>query len=99
MRKLFEAFRNIITTPDLRNRCLFTLMILAVYRLGAFITTPGINSSSVAIFGGIEKRRRPRPQKNHPVHALSHHHSQHLPVVRDCRHPPASESRGPAARL
>jgi preprotein translocase subunit SecY len=44
MRKLVEAFRNIITTPDLRNRCLFTLMILAIYRLGAFITTPGINS-------------------------------------------------------
>ncbi|MGB6823604.1 MAG: preprotein translocase subunit SecY [Candidatus Acidiferrales bacterium] len=44
MRKLIEAFRNIIFTPDLRNRCLFTLMILAIYRLGAFITTPGINS-------------------------------------------------------
>ena len=45
MRKLIEAFRNIIFTPDLRNRCLFTLMILAIYRLGAFITTPGINSA------------------------------------------------------
>jgi preprotein translocase subunit SecY len=44
MRKLIEAFRNIISTPDLRKRCLFTLMILAVYRLGAFITTPGINT-------------------------------------------------------
>ncbi len=44
MKKLVEAFRNIITTPDLRTRCLFTLMILAVYRLGAFITTPGINT-------------------------------------------------------
>ncbi len=43
MRKLIEAFRNIATTPDLRNRCLFTLAILAIYRLGAFITTPGIN--------------------------------------------------------
>ncbi len=45
MRKLIEAFRNIIFTPDLRNRCLFTLMILAVYRMGAFIPTPGINSA------------------------------------------------------
>ncbi|MGH9728897.1 MAG: preprotein translocase subunit SecY [Candidatus Acidiferrales bacterium] len=42
---MIEAFRNIIFTPDLRNRCLFTLMILAIYRLGAFITTPGINSA------------------------------------------------------
>jgi preprotein translocase subunit SecY len=44
MKKLVEAFRNIITTPDLRTRCLFTLMVMAVYRLGAFITTPGINT-------------------------------------------------------
>jgi preprotein translocase subunit SecY len=44
MRKLIEAFRNILTTPDLRNRCLFTLMILAIYRLGAWIHTPGINT-------------------------------------------------------
>ncbi len=44
MRKLVEAFRNIFSTPDLRNRVLFTLAILGVYRLGAFIPTPGINT-------------------------------------------------------
>jgi preprotein translocase subunit SecY len=44
MRKLFEAFRNIFSTPDLRNRVLFTLALLGVYRLGAFIPTPGINT-------------------------------------------------------
>jgi preprotein translocase subunit SecY len=44
MRKLVEAFRNIFSTPDLRNRVLFTLALLAVYRLGAFIPTPGINT-------------------------------------------------------
>jgi preprotein translocase subunit SecY len=44
MRKLFEAFRNIFRTPDLRNRVLFTLALLGVYRLGAFIPTPGINT-------------------------------------------------------
>ena len=44
MRKLLEAFRNIFSTPDLRNRVLFTLALLAVYRLGAFIPTPGINT-------------------------------------------------------
>ena len=41
MRKLVEAFRNIFSTPDLRKRVLFTLALLAVYRLGAFIPTPG----------------------------------------------------------
>jgi preprotein translocase subunit SecY len=45
MNKLFEAFRNIFRTPDLRNRVLFTLALLGVYRLGAFIPTPGINTA------------------------------------------------------
>jgi preprotein translocase subunit SecY len=44
MRKLVEAFRNIFSTPDLRKRVLFALALLAVYRLGAFIPTPGINT-------------------------------------------------------
>jgi len=44
MRKLVEAFRNIFSMADLRNRCLFTLALLGVYRLGAFIPTPGINT-------------------------------------------------------
>jgi preprotein translocase subunit SecY len=47
MRKLVEAFRNIFSMPDLRNRCLFTLALLAVYRLGAFIPTPGINTDAL----------------------------------------------------
>ena len=44
MNKLVLAFRNIFSTPDLRNRVLFTLALLAVYRLGGFIPTPGINT-------------------------------------------------------
>src|SRR6202035_4199572 len=45
MNKLFEAFRNIFKTPDLRNRVLFTLALLGVYRLGAFIPTPGLTTA------------------------------------------------------
>jgi preprotein translocase subunit SecY len=45
MRKLLEAIRNIVRTPDLRNRVLFTLGMLAVYRVGAYIYTPGINTA------------------------------------------------------
>ena len=41
--KFFEAFANIFRIPDLRKRVLFTLALLAVYRLGAFIPTPGID--------------------------------------------------------
>jgi preprotein translocase subunit SecY len=45
MKKLIEAFRNIFTTSDLRQRVLFMLAMLGVYRLGAFIPTPGINTA------------------------------------------------------
>ncbi len=41
--KFFEAFANIFRVPDLRKRVLFTLALLAVYRLGGHIPTPGIN--------------------------------------------------------
>jgi preprotein translocase subunit SecY len=47
MKKLFEAFRNIFTTGDLRDRVLFMLAMLGVYRLGAFIPTPGINTAAL----------------------------------------------------
>src|ERR671916_547927 len=43
MDKFFAAVRNMFTVPDLRKRLLFTLGLLAVYRLGAHITAPGID--------------------------------------------------------
>src|SRR5277367_5273747 len=43
MKRFFEAFKNLFRIPDLRNRVLFTLALLAVYRIGAHIPTPGIN--------------------------------------------------------
>ncbi len=42
--KFLEAIRNIFRIEDLRRRVLFTLAILAVYRIGAYIPTPGINT-------------------------------------------------------
>jgi len=44
MGKLFEAIGNIFRIKDLRNRVAFTFGLLAVYRLGSFIPTPGINT-------------------------------------------------------
>ncbi len=41
--RFFEAVGNIFRIPDLRKRVLFTLALLAVYRLGGHIPTPGIN--------------------------------------------------------
>jgi preprotein translocase subunit SecY len=41
---MMESLKSITEIPDLRKRITFTLLMLAVYRLGAFIPTPGINS-------------------------------------------------------
>src|SRR6202789_3211696 len=41
--KFFEAFANVFRIPDLRKRVLFTLAMLAVYRQGGHIPTPGID--------------------------------------------------------
>jgi preprotein translocase subunit SecY len=42
------AFGNIFKVPELKRRILFTLGILVVYRIGAHIPTPGINSIALA---------------------------------------------------
>src|SRR5215212_3048805 len=43
MEKFFAAVRNMFQVQDLRKRIFFTLGLLAVYRLGAHVTAPGIN--------------------------------------------------------
>src|SRR5580693_6488707 len=47
---MFEKIANIFKIPDLRKRVLFTLGMLAVYRLGAHIPTPGINADLLQQF-------------------------------------------------
>lgn len=47
MDKFFAAVRNMFSVPDLRRRILFTLGLLAVYRLGAHVTAPGINKAQL----------------------------------------------------
>src|SRR5882724_5695631 len=44
MNRFLQAFANLFRIEDLRNRLFFTLGLLAVYRLGAHIPTPGINT-------------------------------------------------------
>src|SRR5882762_2327905 len=48
--KFFEAVANIFRIPDLRKRILFTLMMLAIYRLGGHIPTPGVDAARLAAF-------------------------------------------------
>ncbi|MBI2149526.1 MAG: preprotein translocase subunit SecY, partial [Acidobacteria bacterium] len=47
---MIEALQNIFNIPDLRKRILFMLALLAVYRIGAFIPTPGIDSAALENF-------------------------------------------------
>ena len=44
MSKFFEALANVFRIPDLRQRVLFTLGLLAVYRLGAAVPIPGVDA-------------------------------------------------------
>ncbi|MEJ3653923.1 preprotein translocase subunit SecY [Actinomycetes bacterium KLBMP 9759] len=44
---MLSAFRSALTTPDLRKKILFTLGIVAVYRMGAAIPAPGVSFPNV----------------------------------------------------
>jgi preprotein translocase subunit SecY len=46
---LQDSLKNIFAVPDLRKRVLFTLGLLAVYRVGSHIVTPGINKEALAL--------------------------------------------------
>ncbi|MFC1712037.1 preprotein translocase subunit SecY [Candidatus Poribacteria bacterium] len=47
---MLSAFQNAFKIPDLRKRIIFTLLLLAVLRLGAHITMPGINYDELKAF-------------------------------------------------
>ena len=47
---MFEKLANVFRIPDLRKRILFTLALLAVYRLGGHIPTPGVNADKLQQF-------------------------------------------------
>jgi len=47
---MLEAFGNIIKIPDLRKKVLLTLGLVAVYRVGTYIPTPGIDGAKLAQF-------------------------------------------------
>jgi len=47
---VIEAVQNIFNVPDLRKRILFMLALLAVYRIGAHIPTPGIDAAALEQF-------------------------------------------------
>src|SRR6187401_587738 len=44
---MISAFTNTFKIPELRNRVLFTLVLLVVVRIGAAVTCPGVNASVI----------------------------------------------------
>src|SRR5580693_7540317 len=49
LNRFLQAFANLFRIEDLRKRLFFTLALLAVYRLGAHIPTPGINAEELRL--------------------------------------------------
>ena len=41
---MFKTIKNAISTPDVRKRLLYTLVLIVIFRLGCYITVPGVNS-------------------------------------------------------
>src|SRR5207344_2060233 len=44
-----DSLKNIFAIPELRKRVLFTFGLLAIYRVGGHIPTPGINAQALSI--------------------------------------------------
>lgn len=55
MKKLIETIRNIFKIEELRNRILYTLGLLLIYRLGSFVVLPGINPEALS-GSGLQKQ-------------------------------------------
>jgi preprotein translocase subunit SecY len=52
---MLDSIRNIFSIPELRKRVFFTLLLLAVYRIGAQIPNPGISADALAEFWQTQK--------------------------------------------
>ena len=45
---MFKTIRNALKTPDVRKKLLYTLILIVVFRLGCYITVPGVDSFQLA---------------------------------------------------
>ena len=41
---MFKTIRNALKTPDVRKRLIYTLILIVLFRLGCYITVPGVNT-------------------------------------------------------
>lgn len=47
---MFQVIANLFKIPDLKKKILFTLGMIFIYRIGAYVPTPGINGSELMRF-------------------------------------------------
>ncbi|MHB8263031.1 MAG: preprotein translocase subunit SecY, partial [Acidimicrobiales bacterium] len=52
---MLSSLKNIFKIPDLRNKVLFTLLIIGVYQLGANVIVPGVDFKKVQLLEHVAK--------------------------------------------
>ncbi len=57
MKKTLSSLKNMFKVPDLRNKIIFTLVIICIYRLGLLRPAAGIDFKAAAVArGGVDPR-------------------------------------------
>jgi preprotein translocase subunit SecY len=53
---LFKTIKNAFSTPEVRKKILYTLLLIVIFRFGCYISVPGVNSIALneALSGGTE---------------------------------------------
>jgi preprotein translocase subunit SecY len=51
VKKLIQTFKNIWSIDELKNKILFTLLLVGIYRIGSHIVLPGIDATSIKTGG------------------------------------------------
>ncbi len=106
---MVSAFLNTVKIPELRRRILFTLAVIVVVRLGAAITTPGVNQAVLQEWfrtafakrgrrrgGALQSLQRRRARELRDL--LVRHHALHQRVDHDAAADGGDSSLGRLAR-
>ena len=45
---MFNTIKNALKTPDVRKKILYTLVLIIIFRLGCYITVPGVDTIALS---------------------------------------------------
>ena len=51
---MFKTIKNALKTPDIRKRLLYTLLLIVLFRLGCYISVPGIDTIALSNLAGSQ---------------------------------------------